>query len=105
MKYQHISGREADKNRRLGRDMQSAKRHKDLRELHEFREHMRKGAEDANKINELRRIEGYLAHLQPGSRIREIKAATLGGLSIFAIRNVQPLSLSLLRESGKWGGI
>ena len=73
MKYQHISGREADKNRRLVRDMQSAKRHKDLRELHEYREHMRKGAEDMVKINELRRIEGYLAHLQPGSRIREIQ--------------------------------
>ena len=31
------------------------------------------GAEDARKINELRRIEGYLVHLQPGARIREIQ--------------------------------
>ena len=30
-------------------------------------------AEDAAKINELRRIEGYLAHLQPGARIHEIR--------------------------------
>ena len=64
MKYQHISGREADKRRRLLRDMQSAKRHKDLQELHEFKEKMRAGAESASKINELRRIEGYLAHLR-----------------------------------------
>ena len=34
---------------------------------------MRAGAESANKINELRRIEGYLAHLQPGARIHEIR--------------------------------
>ena len=73
MKYQHVSGLEADRNRRIVRDMQSAKRHKQLVELHEFREHMRKGAEDMVKINELRRIEGYLAHLQPGSRIRHIE--------------------------------
>ena len=73
MKYQHISGREADKNRRLLRDMQSAKRHKDLQELHEYREKMRAGAESASKINELRRVEGYLAHLQPGGRIHEIR--------------------------------
>ena len=26
-----------------------------------------------SKINELRRMEGYLAHLQPGSQIRNIK--------------------------------
>ena len=58
MKYQHISGREADKRRRLLRDIQSAKRHKDLQELHEFKEKMRAGAESASKINELRRIEG-----------------------------------------------
>ena len=73
MKYQHISGREADKRRRLLRDLQSAKRHKDLQELHEFKEKMRAGAESANKINELRRIEGYLAHLQPGARINEMR--------------------------------
>ena len=73
MKYQHISGREADKNRRLLRGMQSAKRHKDLQELHEFKEKMRAGADSANKNNELRRIEGYLAHLQPGARIHEIR--------------------------------
>ena len=71
MKYQHISGREADKRRRLLKDMQSAKRHKDLQELHEFKEKMRAGAESASKINELRRIEGYLA--QPGARIHEIR--------------------------------
>ena len=34
---------------------------------------MRAGAESANKLNELRRIEGYLAHLQPGARIHEIR--------------------------------
>ena len=73
MKYQHISGREADKRRRLLRDIQSAKRYKNLQELHEFKEKMRAGAESANKINELRRIEGYLAHLQPGARIHEIR--------------------------------
>ena len=73
MKYQHVSGLEADKNRRLLRDVQTAKRHKDLNELHEFREKMRRGAESANQINELRRIDGYLAPLQPGARINEIK--------------------------------
>ena len=73
MKYQHISGREADRNRRLLRDVQSAKRHKDLQELHEYKEKMRRGAESAAKINELRRIEGYLAPLQPHARINEIK--------------------------------
>ena len=71
MKY--ISGLEADRNRRLVRDMQAAKRHKQMTELHEYREKLRKGAEDARKVNELRRIEGYLAHLQPGARIREIQ--------------------------------
>ena len=71
MKY--ISGLEAARNRRLVRDMQSAKRHKELTELHEYKEKLRKGADDAMKINELRRIEGYLARLQPHARINEIK--------------------------------
>ncbi len=73
MKYRHISGREADQQRRILKDLQYAKRHEDLAELHEYKEKMRKGAEDVAKINELRRIEGYLAHLQPASRIAEIK--------------------------------
>ena len=73
MKYQHISGREADQRRRILKDLQRAQRHKTLQELHEYRDKMRKGAEDASKINELRRIEGYLAHLQPGARIHEIR--------------------------------
>ncbi len=73
MKYEHISGRQADQQRRILKDLQWAKRHKDLNELHEYKEKMRKGAESASKINELRRIEGYLAHLQPGARIAEIK--------------------------------
>ena len=34
---------------------------------------MRKGAEQMSKINELRRIEGYLAHLQPGARLAHIQ--------------------------------
>ena len=71
MKY--ISGLEADRNRRLIRDMQAAKRHKQMSELHEYKEKLRKGQETAQKINELRRIEGYLARLQPHSRIREIQ--------------------------------
>ena len=73
MKYQHISGLEADKNRRILKDLQFAKRHKDLQELHEYKEKMRKGAEQMSKINELRRIEGYLAHLQPGARLAHIQ--------------------------------
>ncbi len=73
MKYHHISGREADQQRRILRDVQSAKRHKDLQELHEYREKMRRGADQASKINELRRVEGYLAPLQPHARINEIK--------------------------------
>ena len=70
---QHISGREADQQRRILKDLQWAKRHKDLTELHEYKEKLRKGAEHASKLNELRRVEGYLAHLQPGARISEIK--------------------------------
>ena len=58
MKYQHISGREADQPRRILRDVQSAKRHNDLQELHEYRAKMRRGADQAAKMNELRRIEG-----------------------------------------------
>ena len=34
---------EADKNRRMLKDVQWAKRHKDLQELHEYKEKMRKG--------------------------------------------------------------
>ncbi len=71
--YQHISGREADQQRRIRKDVQWANRHKDLQELHEDKEKMRRGAESASKLNELRRVEGYLAHLQPGARIAEIK--------------------------------
>ena len=73
MKYLHVSGLEAARARRLVKDIQHSKRHKDLRELHIYREQMRKGAEDMSKLNELRRIEGYLAHLQPGSRIRHVE--------------------------------
>ena len=73
MKYQHVSGREADQQRRILRDISYAKRHKDLQELHEHREKMRRGAEEMGKLNELRRVEGYLAHLQPGSRIRHVQ--------------------------------
>ena len=73
MKYQHISGLEADKNRRILKDVQFAKRLKDLKELHEYKEKMRKGAEQMPQINELRRIEGYLAHLQPGARLAHIQ--------------------------------
>ena len=73
MKYRHLSGREAEQNRRILKDIQSAKRHKDLQELHAYKEKMRRGAETAAKINELRRIEGYLAPLQPHARITEIK--------------------------------
>ena len=73
MKYWNISGREADQARRMVKDIQYSKRHKDLQELHIWREQMRKGANDMSKINELRRMEGYLAHLQPGSRIRSIQ--------------------------------
>ena len=73
MKYWNIIGREADQARRMVKDIQYSKRHKDLQELHLWKEQMRKGADDMSKINELRRMEGYLAHLQPGSRIRNIK--------------------------------
>ena len=73
MKYLHVSGLEAARARRLVEEIQHSKRHQDLRELHIYREQMRKGAEDMSKLNELRRIEGYLAHLQPGSRIRSIQ--------------------------------
>ncbi len=73
MMYRHISGRGADQQRRILKDVQWAKRHKDLQELHEYKEKMRKGVESASKINELRRIEGYLAPLQPHARINEIK--------------------------------
>ena len=73
MKYWQISGREADQARRMVKDIQYSKRHKDLQELHIWKEQMRKGADDMRKINELRRMEGYLAHLQPGSRIRHIE--------------------------------
>ncbi len=79
MKYEHISGRQADQQRRILKDLQWVKRHKDLNELHEYKEKMRKGAESASKINELRRIEGYLAHLQPGARIAEIKKSASFG--------------------------
>ncbi len=71
--YQHISGREADQQRRILKDIQWATKHKDLQELHEYKEKMRRGAESASKLNELRRIGGYSARLQPGSRIAEIK--------------------------------
>ncbi len=40
---------EADRSRRILKDIQYAKRHKDLQELHEYREKMRKGVEDAQK--------------------------------------------------------
>ena len=73
MKYWNISGREADQARRMVKDITYSKRHKDLQELHIWREQMRKGADDMRKINELRRMEGYLAHLQPGSRIRHVQ--------------------------------
>ena len=73
MKYLHVSGLEAARARRLVKDIQHAKRHKEMQELHIYKEQMRKGAEDMSKLNELRRIEGYLAHLQPGSRIRHIE--------------------------------
>ena len=73
MKYWDISGLEADRARRLVKDIQFSKRHKDLQELHIWREQMRKGADDMSKINELRSMEGYLAHLQPGSRIRHVE--------------------------------
>ena len=55
------------------RDIQYAKRHKDLQELHEYKEKMRQDQETHSKINELRRLEGYLAHLQPGARISYIQ--------------------------------
>ena len=71
--YEHVSGLEADRNRRLIRDLKTAKRHKDMTELNEYREKMRRGAESANQLNELRRVEGYLARLQPGARIAEIQ--------------------------------
>ena len=45
MEYQHISGREADQRRRILKDLQHAKRHQDLQELHEKKEKMRMGAE------------------------------------------------------------
>ena len=47
-------------------------KHKDLQELHEYKEKMRQGGEDATKINELRRIEGYLARVQPKARLAYI---------------------------------
>ena len=71
--FQFPSSLEADRNRRMLKDVQWAKKHKDLQELHEYKEKMRQGAEDATKINELRRIEGYLAHLQPGARLAHIQ--------------------------------
>ena len=54
MKYWNISGREADQARRMVKDIQYSKRHKDLQELHIWREQMRKGANDMSKINEWR---------------------------------------------------
>ena len=47
--FQFPSSLEADKNRRMLKDVQWAKRHKDLQELHEYKEKMRKGAEDTTK--------------------------------------------------------
>ena len=73
MKYQHISGLEEDQRRRILKGVQFAKRRKDLQELHAYKEKMRKGAEQMSKINELRRIGGDLAHLQPGARLAHIQ--------------------------------
>ena len=70
--FQFPSSMEADKNRRMLKDVQWAKRHKDLQELHEYKEKMRKVAEDVTKINELRRIEGYLSRVQPHARLSYI---------------------------------
>ena len=67
------SGLESDRQRRILKDIQWAKRHKDLQELHDFKEKMRHGQETANKINELRRIEGYMAHSQPHSRLAYLR--------------------------------
>ena len=72
MKFQHVSGLEADRQRRIRKDLVHAKRHKDMQELHEYKEKMRQGAEDASKINELRRIEGYLSRVQPHARLSYI---------------------------------
>ena len=69
--FQFPSSMEADRSRRILKDIQYAKRHKDLAELHEYREKLRKGAEDAQN-NELRRIEGYLSRIQPHSRLSYI---------------------------------
>ncbi len=49
MVYRHIRGLEADRNRRILKDIQWAKRHKDLAELHEYKEKMRTGTEDMSK--------------------------------------------------------
>ena len=49
MKYWQISGREADQARRMVKDIQYSKRHKDLQELHIWKEQMRKGADDMRK--------------------------------------------------------
>ncbi len=64
---------EADRSRRILKDIQYAKRHKDLQERHEYKDKLRKGQEDATRINELRRIEGYLARIQPGMRLAYIQ--------------------------------
>ncbi len=70
--FQFPSSLEADRNRRMLKDWQQVGSHKQLQELHEYREKMRKSAEDATKIKELRRIEGYLSRIQPGVRLSYI---------------------------------
>ena len=45
MKYEHLSGLEVDRRRRILKDLQHAKRHKALHELPAYKEKMRKGAE------------------------------------------------------------
>ncbi len=71
MRFQ--SGLEADQNRRILKDLQYTKCHKQLQELHEYKENLRKGQDDANKLNKLRQIEGYFAHVQPGMRIAGLR--------------------------------
>ena len=43
--FQFPSSMEADRNRRMLKDVQWAKRHKDLQELHEYKEKMRHGGQ------------------------------------------------------------
>ena len=73
MKFAEPGGDAADRQRRILKDIQYAKRHKNLQELHEYKQKMRRDVEAAGKINELRRIEGYLARIQPGMRLAYIQ--------------------------------